>query len=105
MRAGLVLLMLWGCVNSQHAEVRLGNNPAGADCFSRCVNGATGIASVDCVASCPGGMRADGDCASGGLSCVEERKLSTGKTAVLVIGAVIVVALIAGTGGGGGSGP
>ncbi|HSD89441.1 MAG TPA: hypothetical protein VLB44_18050 [Kofleriaceae bacterium] len=94
MRASLALLLLWGCVNSQHAEVRLANNPAGADCFARCVQSTQGLASVDCVAACPGAVRDSGDC-GGGLACVEDRKMSKGKTALLVIAAVVVVAIVA----------
>jgi hypothetical protein len=108
MRAGVVVLMVLGCVNSQHAEVRLASNPAGADCFSRCVASTEGSAAVDCVAACPGAMRGDGDCGAGTLACVEQRTAATGKTTLLVIAAAVVVILIANSSGGGsdpGAGP
>lgn len=91
-------LVVLGCVNSRHAEVRLANNPDGADCFTRCVQTTQGAASVDCVATCPGAHRDSGACSGG--ACVEERKISTSKSALLLI-AVAAVALFAFGGGGG----
>ena len=89
MRA-LVFLVLAACVNAQHAEVRLPGNAAGADCFTRCVQTTTGAAGVACVAQCPGGHRDDGDC-DDGSACVEHRKMSTGKTALVAIGGAVLL--------------
>jgi len=95
MRVGaplVVAMLLCGCVNARHAEVKLANNPDGADCFARCVQSTQGDQSVDCVAACPGGHKDSGDCSGG--ACVEARKMSTGKTVLLLL-AVGAVAFFA----------
>jgi len=102
MRAFVTILFLSSaCVSSRHAEVRLANNSAGADCFSRCVATTQGSASVDCVASCPGAVHLRGDC-SGGLACVEDRKMRKGLTALAVSGVVLGVIVVSSAASGGG---
>src|SRR5512140_3120136 len=105
MRAtALVLVATMACVNAQHAEVKLANNPAGADCFSRCIAATVEDQAVDCVAACPGATRDSGDCESGELACVEHREAARGKTTWLIIGGIAsFLILYAVLGGGGGS--
>ena len=98
MRFLVLVVVVSACVNARHAEVPLANNPAGADCYARCVQATQGQSSVDCVAACPGAIRERGDC-DGGLACVEHRTMNKGRTALLV-GGGIVLFLIASSGGG-----
>lgn len=89
MRTAVIVLTLCGClVASRHAEVRLANNPKGADCFARCVATTEGPASVDCVAACPGAVQDTSVC-EGQLACVEHRRTRKGLVTLIVIGGVL----------------
>ena len=100
----LVAVLFGGCINAQHAEVPLANNPSGADCFSRCALTTAGAAGVACVAQCPGGTVGPGDC-EGSLACIEDRTMNTTRTAIVVVAGVLAAALIYAKAGGGGGGP
>ena len=97
------VIALMGCVSSRHAEVRVANNQAGADCFSRCVAGRAGGEAVDCVAACPGGAHERGPCDDASLTCVEDRHMRNGINTLLVLGSLVgtIVLLSAANSGGG----
>ena len=97
-----MIVGLAACVNTQHAEVKLANNPVGADCYSRCIQATVGEPAVDCVAACPGAIRDSGDC-EGALACVEDRTAAKGKTTWLIIGAVAATLVLMTVAGGGGA--
>jgi len=103
---GIVVVVLASCINAQHAEVPLANNPDGADCFARCAQTTAGAAGVACVAACPRGFAAEGDCA-GNQACIEDRTMNTTRTTIVVVAAALAAGLlyVKATDGGGDGGP
>jgi len=97
--AALVLSGVLACASTQHATVSLANNPAGADCFARCVATNVEQPAVDCVAACPGAIHDSGDC-DGALGCVEHRVPRRGATTWLIIAGIASVVLIYAVAGG-----
>jgi hypothetical protein len=95
-----LLFTLAACVNSRRAEVNLANNPAGVDCFTKCVSGQLGESgTLNCVGSCPGAVFSDDDC-DGRQACVEERSFSKVKTGLIVIAVAVIVIFFAAGGAG-----
>jgi hypothetical protein len=80
------------CYNVRHAEVQLRGNAAGAECFAACQRFPDDAHVVDCVATCPGASRS-----CDGLACAETRTFSKAKTALLVIGAGLVLVMLTST--------